>query len=214
MKDVFIHVGLQKTGTTALQNSVFANMKDVQYFHYMDWYTKVKPDVDILFSNEDLSGFPIGHRLNRYSILDNIKQAFPTAKIIVGFRDLDSWQKSLYIETVRQGYTHSFSSYKDSFNPLYLDNEMYEDTLRKYFSDVFVYQFEELKKDFDEVVKDICDFLNKDIPEYDNKKINISLNSSQAKGLRLINCFCKSWLNPNGLLPGKIPHRLIGRIGP
>jgi len=209
--DVFIHVGLQKTGTTALQN-VFANMKDIQYFHYMDWYTTAKPDVDILFSNEDLSGFPIGHRLNRYSILDNIKHVFPTAKIIVGFRDLDSWQKSLYNEAVRQGYTHSFFCYKDSFNPLYLDNEMYEDTLRKSFSDVFVYQFEDLKKDFDGVVKDICEFLNKDIPEYDNKNVNISLNSLQVKGLRLINCFCKSWLNPNGLIPHAILLRIIGWV--
>ena len=209
--NIFVHVGLQKTGTTALQN-VFANMKDVQYFHYMDWYTVVKPDVDILFSNEDLSGYPIGNRLDRYSILDNIKQAFPTAKIIVGFRNPHSWQSSLYKESVRQGYTKGFSSYLKEFDNDYIDYEKYEIALRDSFDEVFGYHFEDLKHNFSGVVKEICEFIGKPCPCFNNEKVNISLDDNQVRGLRFINRFCESWHNPNGLVPGIVLRKLIGRI--
>jgi len=211
LTDVFIHVGLQKTGTTALQN-VFEQIKGVQYFHYLDWYTKVKPDVDILFSNEDLSGFPIGDKLDRYKILDNLHHVFPKAKIIVGFRKWESWVNSIYKETVRQGYVKDRDAFDKEFDTSYIDFNGYEEEIKKKFRDVYVYQFEDLKENFDKIVKDICIFIDKEVPEYKQKKVNISLNDYQVYGLRCINRWCKSWHNPSGLFPGKIPHRLIGRI--
>lgn len=209
--NVYIHVGLQKTGTTALQN-VFSLIDNIQYFHYISWYTKINQYKDVLFSNEDLSGFPIGDRLDRYEILSNLKYVFPDAKIIVGFRDIKSWINSLYHESVRQGYKYTFDRFMSEFDPVYYDNDKYENVLKEYFDEVFVYYYEELKNNFDKVVDNICCFLQKDVPIYKKGEVNISLSDLQVKGLCCINWFCKSWLNKNGLIPGKIPHRLIRRM--
>ena len=105
MTEYFIHLGLHKTGTTWLQSEVFSRLKNVSYLHQFELDTIIPDSKKVLISCEWLSGKP--HLLEStekmYIIADRLKKIFPSSKIIVGFRDKDSWLKSLWKQYIMEG---------------------------------------------------------------------------------------------------------------
>ena len=209
MTNIYIHIGLQKTGTTALQELIFKNL-DANYFRYINkeiFNNLFKDNKPVIWSNEDLSGVPHlifdeKRRDSRFLIAKNLKVLFPKAKIIVGIRNPEKWIDSIYRESVRQGLALNFDEFYRRFDKKNLDFDAYIKLLRELFPKVFVYKFEDLKNDFDKAVKDICDFMEVCVPKYKNRILNRSLTDSQVKAFRSINrFFSKPGYNPDGKLP-------------
>lgn len=206
MNEVVIHIGLPKTGTSALQSLFFPNIKG---FKYYDGNTKVvmlPDDVNIIYSYETLSG-----RYERVqdvaygeTILKRVKKLYPDAKIIVGRREVDSLIRSLYNQYVKRGGVVSYAVwYRDILerDVLMFKMEEFIAMIQGLFCDVFVYDFEDLKTNFHRVVCQICDFIGCDIPEYENKLINVRLSKIQLKLICFLNRYWKSEKNSDGFLP-------------
>lgn len=196
---VFIHVGLQKTGTTALQELVFKKL-DVNYLRYLDrdlyqnigglYQKSFSVDKPTLISNEDLSGyFP---SWNRYEILENLRVLFPDARIIVGIRKSEIWAKSMYKEAVRQGFTGDYRGFKRLSPDWVFDLWRYADVLNRKFHGVYLYEYEELLKDFDGVVNGLCHFMGVPVPEYEQRVLNQSIRDWQIPGFRVMNTVAPS----------------------
>ena len=217
MTDIFIHVGLQKTGTTFIQEKVFKNI-DVNYIRYVDrelYHSSFDDSKPLLISNEDLCGSP--HAIfdetlknNREHIARNLSILFPNAKIILGLREPCAWLKSLYREAVRQGLYLSYNKFYDMFDKEMLNFDRYIKLLRTLFHNVFIYSYEDLKKDYWSVIYSLCGFIGVQVPTIvENKLINQSLRSWQLPGFRLVNHFLYSKdSNPYGV----IPHIWFGYI--
>ncbi len=203
---VFIHIGLHKTGTTFLQKQVFPYIEDI---HYVEKEESIRFDMNLnekkvnLISNEDLSGNPwLKNVHDRFRIADRLKRVFPKAKIIVGTRNKSSWVKSLYKNYVRKGGIYDFKTFKnDIFEEDYLEFDEYINYLKKLFDDVYVYQFEDLKKDSFQFVKDMCEYIGCSVPSFDNQKRNVAWNDRQLRLARFLNKFWyHKYFNEKGVI--------------
>jgi len=189
---VFIHVGLQKTGTTALQELVFKKL-DVNYIRYLDrsiYLDELWDDSPVLISNEDLSGTYDG--LNRYQIARNLHCLFPDAHIIVGIRNSASWLRSMYLESVRQGLSMSWKKYKEIYPADLLDFHKYIVFLHKLFPSVYTFNYKDLRDDYDRIVCEICQYMEVPVPAYENKVLNQSIKTWQVPGFKIMNKFCRT----------------------
>lgn len=178
MKDtnpVYLHIGLCKTGNTWLQKQLFPKLS-----------------VDII-SNDHLSGEPVSSYPVEYSyiLLYGLKEMYPNASIILGIRDVDSWLRSVHSEYVKRSGCRSFDDwYKNMFDSRVCDFDSYICELKKLFDDrVFIYRFEDFKKDKQKVIKDMCAFIGCDIPEYEDKIVNRGLYGNiQRMGIFVNRC--------------------------
>jgi hypothetical protein len=173
-REIFIHVGIPKTGTSWLQQNLFPKL-NVHLIRKRKDFINIPNNGKILISTEALSGsyrFPVDFR--NY-LAYGMKTVYPNAKIIVGLREKNSWSKSMYNQCVKRGvFDESFEEWKNNLDPRILDFDGYIKKLNELFDDVFVYWFEDFKKDKRKVVEDLCHFLDVEVPVYDDPKINLS----------------------------------------
>jgi len=184
---IIIHLGLHRTGTTFLQKEVFERLTRVNYMFNDSLHTiQIKEGINLI-SNEGLSQSMPHSKFDRIQILDNIKKLFPNAKIILGIRYREDWLKSCYYRYVLSGGKLKYQKYIEHYSKNIIDNYTYLCEVRKRFSDVYTYTFEELKLMPKETIKDICKFIEVEVPEYQNIKRNASLSGRQLEMLRKIN---------------------------
>jgi len=203
-KTIYLHLGLHKTGTSFLQAQVFPKIEelDVKNKHKFIYDISTESNKSkILFTEEDYS-VSMPHKRHKFECTEalvNFKKIYPDAKIIVGFRNKEDWLRSCYSQYVFTfgGYL-SFEKYLQKYEKDILNFEEYLQEIRRLWTEVFVYQFEELKKNPDVLIKKLCDFMNCSVPEYENKRYNISMNKNQIFFLRLINRI----FSVNGKMPG------------
>lgn len=200
MSELFIHVGLHKTGSTFLQNMVFPNIRGVDYYYKpTDEQGRCDPfNVEVsgkvLVSDEELSkSMPERDHRNRLVFLNQLKKRFPDAKIILGLREYSSWLRSCYAQYIKTGGYKIFEEYRTCFP--HLKPGEYEQIIKEKWEHVFVYHQEDLKKDTDEVLKEICGFIGVDVPEYSFHSVNIGLKGWRLSFFRYINIlFRGEWL--------------------
>lgn len=126
MQEIYIHVGLHKTGSTFLQNKVFPNLEKTTYIgrpytqqniafnklQYADSSLYSKEEVNqeikhfdhykkVLISDEMFSGLPFNNYINRTMIADRLSQVFPEAKILLFIRNQKDLLLSLYNSYVK-----------------------------------------------------------------------------------------------------------------
>jgi len=187
MKKIVIHLGLHRTGTTFLQKEVFEKMLDVNYIFDDSLHRfEILNDINLI-SNEGLSLSMPHSYTHRLQVLKHIKKLFPDAKIIIGFREKKSWLKSCYYRYILSGGTSTYDDYLEVYAENIIDYDKYLFEVKKNFSEVFVYQFEDLKKNPDKVISDMCNFIGCKVPNYKIVKRNASLNEKQLNTLRLFN---------------------------
>lgn len=201
---IFFHVGLHKTGTTFLQENIFSKFKkdEVNYIRYPSLDMLIDTKRINLVSEENLSGEPqVGiPAYIRFIIAYRLSLLFPSAKIIIGLRDRESWVKSLYSQYIRQGGTKDYKYwFENVFDRYNIDFKSYISFLESRFNTVFVYNFNDFCNNQEEVIRSICDFIGADVPIYDKKIKNMGLKPYQLKITRFFNMFQKSKLNNKGI---------------
>lgn len=245
--NIILHIGMQRTGTTFLQNSIFPNIQEVnlanfyrhdgikfdmlgredvqsiltniEKYEYNTVYKKIyrhfQDDKINLISNENIYCEMWTKKDKRVEKIEKTKEFFPNAKIIFGIRDKRDLLLSWYKKYVVNGGTLSFQDFKQvTVNIDKFDYGSYTKYLLELFGkeNVYIYRFEEMKRDIYSFVNGICNFMGVDSPNFKNKKWNVGYSLWQLKTSLILNHFFKTSLNPEGVIPLEYkwhPHRII-----
>ena len=225
--EIILHVGMHKTGTTFLQWNVFHYVKAnyLWHFFYKSWtknilnphknidYQKIKNKLSKVLKNdkvniiseENIYTYQFTKEDERFIRLERIKKLFPDAKIIIGTRKEEQNLVSWYVEYVAVGGILDFQGFMDKFmNMQKLNYEPYIKKLVEYYGkeNVFTYKMEDLRKDQDLLVKNICKFMNVSPPKkYRKKPARVSYGPRALKISLFINRFFKTPVNPKGIIP-------------
>lgn len=201
MPEVFLHVGLARTGTSWLQRCVFPKM--ALNFVHCNNYDVVSHNLEDknLFSFEGLSGTVQGG--NRYALLFGLKRLFPTAGVIVVLRDKSSYVRSVYHQYVKGGGVWSFDDFSGWFccdSHGFLDWEGYLTRLYSVFPKVLVLDYSYLRDNPLGFVGAICSFVGVPIPDdVDYCVVNRSVGFVGLR--RFVNRFFRSFWNKDAFLP-------------
>ena len=158
---------------------IFPKLNNVNLILETDIRMILRKDKINLISSELLSGHPLRRDFgaDRFEIADRLHRLFPDASIIVGFRKKDSWVRSLYSLYVKNGGILDFDNFYNSvFDKNSLEFEEYLDYLHSLFKSIYVYNFEDLKKNSEKFVKKMCDFIGVEVPIFNNRPRNVGWN--------------------------------------
>ena len=218
---------MHKTGTTFLQWNVYPFL-DVNYlwhFFYKSPFKDIltlKKEVDYekvrqklskilskdkvnIISEENIYTYQFTKEDDRFKRLDRIKKVFPKARIIFGSRKAEDSLISWYVEYVAVGGVLDYQGFLDKYMNLdKLDYESYIKKLHEFYGkkNVFIYSISELRKDQDQVIKNICNFIGIKPPEnYRRKPARIGYGFGLLKLSLFLNRFFKTRVNKNGLIP-------------
>jgi len=147
---------------------------------------KVPKDRITILSCEGLSGHPgfNFNECNREKIAKRLHTLFPYAKIILVTRKEDAWVRSLYKQYVNMGGSSPYDKWRqNNFDERYLDFEGYIKYLRNIFDEVLVLDFQSLKDNPHEFIKNICDFMNVNVPNYQLVSENVSMTDNQINAI-------------------------------
>ena len=163
--NVFIHIGLHKTGTTFLQKVVFPTLQDV---HLVKPWARVRKvllvptDHTLLISNEALGGIPWNGTWYKEfeENVEMIKNRFPEASILIGFRRHESLLLSLYKQYLQEGGATSIQKF---INDKIIDIENFHfgkriSYIEKRFDNIFIYTQEEMINRFESFFSSLCHF--------------------------------------------------------
>lgn len=186
IKEVTIHLGLHRTGTTFLQKEIFEKLKINYIFDDAIHRIKMKDGINLI-SNEGLS-LSMPHSLtHRLQILDHLQKLFPNARILIGLRERETWLRSCYYRYILSRGTLTYQEYLEKYANNILDFDSYLKEIQKRFGEIYIYHFEDLKRKPDYTIKKICDFIDVEIPRYKLTKRNASLKMNQLNVLRQLN---------------------------
>ncbi|MFN3969035.1 hypothetical protein [Flavobacterium sp.] len=207
--NVHLHIGLHKTGTTYLQYNIFPSLKDFHYVQLPPWriltqanlsvqeLEKYKSEIlkdwdgqkDLIISNEFFSG-----AIEKFSkqqlicILDNLKQLFPGAQVILVLRSPKGYFNSLYnFRVVSRGFcTKSMSQYYAQNRHYFLEKFDYDfllNAVSNRFSKTSAIKYEVIK-DNNQYVAFICKALaiplfevSNDVKENTSSKNKVRVNA-------------------------------------
>jgi hypothetical protein len=182
-REVFVHVGLQRAGSTFLQENVFPNM-DLNFCGNDLLKSKIK-DGKNLISNESLCGyyFALDDLNNGYEIANRISSLFPNTKIIFIVRQFDDWIKSCYakyMNVLHRRYDGlSFVEWSKKFNVEKVDFNAYTGYLKSLFDDVLVLNYELLRDNPDLFIKYLCDWMDIKVPKYKLEYKNVDFGNNK-----------------------------------
>ena len=220
-KNIFIHIGMQKSGTTTLQRAVFPFLDGVQCYsksipikQFPELLLKNK---NILFSDENLAGIPLKNTsktlMDKFE--ENIKAlsyAFPHVKIILGFREHASFFDSMYRQFLFRGTTLTPESFLDNYQEYIFGRGSFPyahriEKVNQYFGEgnLFVYMYEDLQHNPNTLIENLAKFLGASLSDYlDLSKVyNKGIGHWQGKILRYFNV-----LKDHGKLPRHL-HQII-----
>ncbi len=212
----FLHIGLHKTGTTFLQKNIFPNfdttdlcynppniinaIRDLYRHNYCDELRRetiriIYRELDIIcqkkifLSHEIYSGTPWRNYDDLEKMSSFLKEVFPTAKIILVFRDHGDWLESLYKEAIKDGCLLSIDTFlnytsgkfgerrnidKRNVNALDFNYRRIIDSYIKKYGrcNVFSMEFIELKNNTELFISKIERLLETKILKYESGKEN------------------------------------------
>ena len=136
MKNLYLHIGTHKTGTTSIQQTIRKNKEKLKEFDYC-WVEesywlfkrfnpqeieavvnfleqlKTLPENNLIFSSEGYSG-GLANDINivnqKAEILRKILQGF-NVKVILYLRRQDQFIESMYIQSIQEGNSYTFDEY-------------------------------------------------------------------------------------------------------
>lgn len=220
--NLILHIGVQKTGTTFVQNAVFPLWKGIQYIHTdkLELILRSRSDRPVLISREGLSGQNWAHHDVRERSIARLAQIFPNARIMLSFRKHSKYIASSYCQYLQRGGYLSFEQYFDPHNDrghMKIDDFRFAlkvEAVERYFGrSPFVFFQEELHRDLDALLADMETFIGGTAPiksQIKNKKYNQSVKYHPAILLRFLNRYSRSEINPQGRFP--LYHQKLIRL--
>lgn len=112
--DIIFHVGLEKTATTYLQQSVFPNFKDILYVSKNNF-----SKVDEIIQENKNKKILISHEFGRRDFQNKIQafaEKYPQTRPIIVLRRHDLWIASYYKFLVKRGLKDNFRDFFDIEN--------------------------------------------------------------------------------------------------
>lgn len=185
-KNIILHVGLHKTGTTFLQEAVFPNIKDILYY-YKPGHLYELTDVGkmkTLISNEEMSR-SMPTRIDKFINLAALQIKYPNAKIIVGTRDLIPWLRSCYAQTIKTGSYKSYEKFLETYDIVI--PSLFIEKIKSMWKDVYVYDHGELVRTPERIINQMCRFMKVETPEWEMSKPNVSIKGWRLKYWRYVN---------------------------
>jgi len=226
---VLVHIGMHKTGTSFLQRQVFPQLENVLYsrnFNLRDYYKQ--EGEAIVISDELLSGNPfIEDTFGDFRIkVHAISTLFPSAVILVCFRDPVEYIISLYKQFLHQGGAICFDDFFNLENTGILkieDLNYFErlEILNDNFKRVLGYKFETFKRNPGLIYQEIGKILGVDVSYSGNSKShgNVSIKTVwQVKSLIMLNKFFgftykRSFYRRNNLTPRDLIQKKLAFVG-
>ena len=162
-----------RTGSTFLQNEVFNKIKNKK-----------------ILSSECISGNFVSTKdqdITAYANIDYLLEKFDT-KILIVFRDYNTWIKSCFNKYIS---VFGYKNY-DNWKKLIGINEKWMIEYRNYlknFENIKIMNYEDLLTDNYSFVKEICDLLDINMIQYNNKYHNKTRNKARLNLKLLINKF-------------------------
>lgn len=213
-KQIFFHVGLGKTASTYLQQSVFPNLEGVKYISTHQ-YKKAKSIIPQLKQDKVLVSREFDRQFEEE--VRWFTNEYPEARIIIVLRRHDEWIASQYKRHVKNGFFRSFEEFIDLENDTgywKLEELNYKRKL-KIIQECCVHAplvliYDELVKDPASFIRKVTDYLGvKPLEKASVNKIHRSFSDKQLKVLR---AFTKQYIRvvPRNY-PNKILHWLLYR---
>jgi len=145
-KQIIIHVGMHKTGTTFLQYDVFPNIPGIYYanpYNQKEPITQLikrlfsqnpvtidlqreKQEIEdyinsikepiVLISSEKLFGHFYTSYFNNHYMTQVLKELFPHARIFISIRRQDDWFESLYRKVLHKGEALSINTFLNYYD--------------------------------------------------------------------------------------------------
>jgi hypothetical protein len=217
--DLFIHVGLHRTGSTFVQKSLFPKIEELKYYYKprLDQLLNLDQEGKILLSDEAFSG-----RIwdaDRFNYYRNIYNMYPKAKIIIGFRNHLDWIQSTYSLYLRRFGTLSLEGFfsGDRTNEGLLKRQQLNfDELAKFLIDLFdqkpfIYLYDEIKTDQKKFINDLSNYMGVSFDHRQiefSKPLNRGLNGRQQRLCKSLNRFVKSEYGNAGVISKRMASLL------
>ena len=200
---VFLHIGLQKTGTTFLQQQVFPRFEGVSYMK-----KRFRPRLlleghdTFLVSNEWILGSPLGSRSTSWlddhrRALEKLGKLAPDTRLIVCFRRHSDLLVSLYKQYLHEGGTATIHEFFDpkSDSGWIKPRDLFFYPRIKWIEEhfqhrPFVFLFDEIWKHLQSLIDEMGELLGADVPsvdELDRETKNPGVRYYQGKLLRYLN---------------------------
>ena len=173
-KKLIIHIGLHKTGSSFLQHCVFPKLKGVNYIYKPEnpLFAPILASRINLMSDEEIS-MSMPHKQGKFKGLWELQKQYPDAKIIIGIRKHGSWFYSCYAQYIKTGGYLNQDRYYLKYP--HISPEEYYLLLKTMWKNIYIYWHEDLINNRATIVRGICEFIGVPVPEYNNRKINVSL---------------------------------------
>lgn len=223
MSQLFLHIGLHKTGTTFLQREVFPLWKGVNYLPQdkLEYLTRMREGQRYLLSREGLSGVNWASSAERIRSIENLGRLFPQARVIISFRRHAGYIASSYNQYLQRGGSLAFPEY---FEPegdsglLKVGDFMYrpkfEAVRRAFEHEPLVLLHSDIVGDLPRVLSLLESYIGgraPDIATVKRRRHNQSVSYYPGKVLRFLNARSASALNPQGRWP--LYHWRLQRLG-
>ena len=108
--EIYFHVGLGRTATTFMQQSVFPKFKNIYYINKHQYR-----NADQIIETTQQDKYLISHEFSK-KLINEMKQfskKYPDAKIIIVLRRHDKWIASHFKRSLKNGFPSGFKGYFD-----------------------------------------------------------------------------------------------------
>lgn len=216
MKKIYLHIGLQKTGSTFLQKEVFTKVRNTEIIDYKKNPILKSKKKKIIISDETLSGDLL--KLNNKKKILSFKSK--NTKIILVLRNQKDYLFSAYNYMVSKGVEYrTFNSWlKKNRNKSLLKKLSYVDLIKFCWlhfgkKNTLVLFYEDLEENKIFFLNQISKFFKEKIKKVQNKKVNYSIkNKPILLFFNFINISFFLFLKKIRLIDNKKFSKLISKI--
>lgn len=190
--EIYFHVGVERTGSKYLQNSIFPTYKGIHFINKNRYY-KAKQ----IIAKKEHKRYLVSMELNlSQQFEDEVKDfsaKFPNAKTIMVLRPHEKWLVSHYKRIVKNGEKKTFKQFLDLDNEqsVYKISDLYYmdkiQILEKHFKSTPLYLlYSDLRVNPLKYLKRIADYVGVEFnaEEVDLKRRHTSYNENQLKAIQ------------------------------